>query len=174
MITDKELKSLTKYETAERVLLLQFFEQNEDKLERYSVTDPKQRKAYDAWYTPKKDPSNTSFLEAKVRNFSIDKYDSWFLELKKLQNLVRYTIGNIYYINFFPSEKGTYDAIFFNISKRLENWKSAGAIPTQQIWMNSQTFKSTKQKENKEVILLKFDEAMDTMFRNTHWTLGVC
>jgi hypothetical protein len=164
-------KRLAKYEYAERSLLMQFFEDHKDKLEIYAVTDPKLRKGYDAYFLSKKDPSTYVFVEAKVRSFAIDKYQDWFLEVRKLQTLTRYTSGKLLYVNFFPNEKGFYDAIFFNISKRLEIWKTAGDAPVQKIYMNAQTFKSKEVKTEKDVILLSFDSNMDTMYRNTQWRL---
>jgi len=168
MLTDKEQKSLDKYESAERRLILQFFESNKEHLEKYAVTDPRLRRGYDAYYISKKHPETTSFLEAKVRNFPMAKYDNWILEVKKLQTLVKYCIGNIYYINFFQEENGTYSAIFFNISKRIELWKTEGSIPSKIIWMNNQTFKNNG-KIPKEVILLEFDQTMDTQYLSTDW-----
>lgn len=111
------------------------------------------------------DNDTTILFEIKVRQFDIDKYDSYILQVDKLKNLIKKSEKNnfdrIYYINFFKNETtGLYDFIIFNLSERIKEWK-INKPEVQVRWMNAATFKSTTDKIQKEVIMLKYDSKID-------------
>jgi len=120
------------------------------------------RLCYDAYM---KMNGKTYLIEVKVRQFEIDKYDSYFLEMAKLNNLqISAKAGNlgILYINYFKTEDpNTYDYIIFNMNARFKEWASGSIPPVQTISMNEKTFVSTEDKIPKFVIQLKYESNKD-------------
>lgn len=104
-------------------------------------------------------------FEIKVRQFDINKYDTYILEVDKLLNLIKKAKKNsfkiIYYINFFKNEEtGLYDFLIFNLTERIRRWKTVKPL-VERRWMNAQTYLSTTNKVLKEVIMLKYEPEID-------------
>jgi len=103
--------------------------------------------------------------EIKVRNFKIDKYDDYILEVDKLVRLInvmkKYNFDRIYYINFFETDyEIAKDFIIFNLTERLKEWK-VNKPKIEKRLMNYETYKSTDVKVFKDVIMLKYIDNID-------------
>lgn len=166
------LQKLNKYEKAERELGTLFCYSFADKIKQAAHTPPNSYATYDMWYCTFKEPDVSTIVEIKVRNFDVDKYDSFIIEKNKLKNLLKQVKEGKHsiYLNFFKNENGYYDAIAFDVEKRIPEWKVNG-LPIENKWMNSATFRSTTKKVEKEVIMLRYNEKYDTKITNTQWKL---
>jgi hypothetical protein len=103
--------------------------------------------------------------EVKVRNFKIDAYPDYILQVDKLISLINTAIKKksdlIYYINFFDSDKPEQeDFIVFNLMPRIQEWKTNKPIIVKKM-MNSETCVSTDYKIIKQVILLTYNPKID-------------
>jgi hypothetical protein len=152
-------QELDKYQTMERLLtgcLLSRFKN----IQSYQLVNA--RLCYDAYM---KMNDRTYLIEVKVRQFEIDKYDSYFLEMAKLNNLqTSAKAGNlgILYINYFKTEDPEiYDYIIFNMDARFKEWAKGNTPAIQTISMNERTFVSTDSKIPKFVIQLKYEKNKD-------------
>jgi len=152
---------IEKYVRNERYLGEKLFTQMGPGIEEFSFTQG--RECYDASIYMK---NGTKIIgEIKVRDMVVDKYPDYFLEVQKLQNLIKkcnsVKYHKIYYINFFNNENPYMkDFIVFDLTPRLWEWKT-NPPKVENLWMNAATFKSRTQKMSKAVIRLKFDERYD-------------
>jgi len=104
--------------------------------------------------------------EIKVRDFELDKYPDYILQVDKLINLGKRAkelgFHKIYYINFFKTQTPAIkEFIIFNLSARIKLWKVTPPI-VQEKYMNAATFQSKSYKVPKKVIMLKYEEEMDS------------
>lgn len=153
-------QELDKFQTMERLLtdcLLSRF----TNIQSYQLVNA--RLCYDAYM---KMNDRTYLIEVKVRGFEIDKYDSYFLEVVKLNNLqISAKAGSlgILYINYFKTEDpNIYDYIIFNMDARFKEWALGNTPKIETISMNSKTFVSTEDKIPKFVIQLKYEKNKDS------------
>lgn len=162
MISNSEIlltDCLAEYESQERKLtehLLNTF----NNIESYQLVNCKY--CYDFWMKL----NNKFYLgEVKVRDFKIDKYDTYFFETEKLNNLVmtaKVKKLGIVYINYFKThEPYTWNYIIFNINARIREWGIKGAPEVNCIYMNDKTFVSKNNKIPKFVIKLKYEKDKD-------------
>lgn len=126
---------------------------------------------YDYHYTlSATDPS--IFGEIKVRDFSIDQYNTYIIELQKLNNLSKLSDNgyHVQYTNFFITPQGTYDAIVFDIPKRIKMYREKGIQNfVQRLWCNKATYRSRNNKTEKLVIYLEYNPDIDVKIQNTTW-----
>lgn len=164
-------KKLSQYENHERSLGKQFVYSFPTKIKLAAFTEPNSYCTYDGWYSTWTEPDASVCFEIKVRDFEYSKYPDYILEAGKLKNLLKlHKQGHhVYYMNFFKNNDGFYDLIMFNISARVPKWKEMGRVPTVIKSMNAATFKSKYDKVDKEVIMLEFDETIDTRIVGTQW-----
>ena len=159
-------EKLSKYEKHERSLMEQFFYSFPTKIKTYYFTPPNSYSIYDGSYTTTENVEVC--FEVKVRNFEYTKYDTYILESGKLKNMIK--LGKeIRYINFFKNDKGFYDMIVFDLSKRVKQWTIDGKVPVETKMMNAATFKSRYDKIEKQVVMLKYDPNIDTLIKDTQW-----
>jgi len=162
---------LSKFEKHERKLGTCFLMSFTNEINHAVFTNPNSHSFYDGWYTTFKNPDVSTCFEIKVRNFEYTKYPDYILEAGKLRNLLKlHEEGKtILYMNFFKNDKGFYDCIVFNLSKRVPKWIKDGRIPTINKLMNAETFKSRYNKVEKQVVMLQYDPSIDTLITNTQW-----
>lgn len=153
-------KALAEFENRERALTSKLFD-NLPWIKSYSFTSGSVY--YDGIATSQDD--RKAIFEIKVRNFGIDTYPDYFLELAKFRNLyagAEKTGNKLLYINYFISEEpDKWDYIVFNLSRRIEEWRVNGAPATERIRMNRKTFVSTYDKIYKDVIRLSYEQEKD-------------
>lgn len=152
-------KILADYERNERILLNKLLS-NFDTVEDYYFTNGKV--CYDGEIIMK--DGRKILAEVKVRNFEINTYPDYILQVDKLISLCKKATAkkndSIYYINFFKTtEAYRQDFIVFNLMPRIKEWKINKPIIVKK-WMNAETYKSNYKIE-KEVILLEFDKTKD-------------
>ena len=157
---NQNLEKLEKFEKNERLLATRLFD-HIPTIKSYEFTSGKI--AYD---TSIELQNGMKILgEIKVRNFDVDAYPTYILQVDKLVSLIKRAKTNgydlIYYLNFFNNPNPTLRSfIVFNLSKRIEIWKVEK--PKVEIrYMNAATFASTTYKIPKEVIMLSYDPNMD-------------
>lgn len=106
----------------------------------------------------------STLIETKVRNFSINNYQEFILEIEKLDKISNAAKSNnlkILYINFFKTdEPEKWDYIIFNITGRIRKWDEEKP-EVKCIYANDKTFVSTMNKRDKWVIMLKYDITID-------------
>ena len=163
-------KKLSKYEKHERKLGTLFLHSFPNEIKQAKFTEPNSYSTYDGWYATRLQPDASVCFEIKVRDFEYTKYPDYILESGKLKNLLKlHTQGHrVLYMNFFKNDKGYYDLIIFDLSKRVPDWKEFGC-PTVIKKMNAATFKSKYDKVDKEVIMLKYDDRYDVKITDTQW-----
>ena len=153
-------KALAEYELRERALTRELFD-NLPWIKSYSFTSGPV--FYDGIAISQDD--RKAIFEIKVRDFPIDKYPDYFLEVAKFRNLyagAERTGHKLLYINYFSTEEPErWDYIVFNLSRRIEEWKVNGAPATERIRMNRKTFVSTYDKIYKDIIRLEYEEDKD-------------
>lgn len=153
-------KALAEYELRERALTSQLFD-NLPWIKSYSFTSGPV--FYDGIAISQDD--RKAIFEIKVRDFPIDKYPDYFLEVAKFRNLysgAERTGHKLLYINYFiTDEPDKWEYIVFNLSRRIDEWKVNGAPATERIRMNRRTFVSTNDKIYKDVIRLSYEPEKD-------------
>lgn len=164
-------QKLAEYENKERSLATQFIYSFSDKIKQAKFTPPNSYSTWDMWYSTWNEPDASIIGEVKVRSFEYTKYPDYILQVDKLKNLIKQMkLGHkIQYLNFFLNQDGYYDLIVFNLTKRVEQWKKDGHIPTQIKRMAAATFKSKYERVDKEVVMLQFDPSIDTLITKTQW-----
>lgn len=164
---------LKKFTDNEKKMMMQFFDTFGGNIENYEFTYG--NCSWDGQFQDNIYKIPTVF-ETKVRNFNLHKYDTYIIEAQKLNNLAKHHNQGkkVKYFNFFKSKNGTYDLIIFNLSERIERWRENNT-PIEEIiekkWMNSATYRS-KEKVEKEVIMLEFDSSIDMKIEGTNWSLN--
>ena len=108
---------------------------------------------------------NTTILgEIKVRQFDVNNYSTYILQVDKLISLCnrakKSNFDRIYYINFFESGERNPDFIIFNLTPRIKEWQTNKPI-IETKWMNAETYKSTVNKIPKQVIMLYYQPEFD-------------
>jgi len=103
--------------------------------------------------------------EIKIRNFGINKYNTYILEVEKLLGLCKKAhkdkFDRIYYVNFFESEHpNNKDFIIFNLLPRIKEWK-INSPKIEQKYMNAKTYISDDYKIIKNVIMLEYRSDID-------------
>jgi len=168
------MKKLAYYEKRERALGQQFFDTFSEKFFAYNFTNKNSFKGYDGTFLVNEiDPS--TFFEIKVRDFPLNTYPDYILEAKKANTLSKITNKGfpVKYMNFFKNENGTYDLIVFDLTYRIQLWREQGIERViQKKWMNAETFRSRNAKCEKEVIMIAFDQEIDTKFQGFGWYLN--
>jgi len=158
--TNSFAQNLAEYELRERELTVQLFD-SLSWIKSYSFTSGPV--FYDGIAISQDD--RKAIFEIKVRNFPIDKYPDYFLEVSKFKNLyagAERTGHKLLYINYFiTDDPGRWDYVVFNLSRRIEEWKITGAPATERIRMNRKTFVSTYDKIYKDVIRLSYEQEKD-------------
>lgn len=169
-MSKKHRESLLKYEKHERSLGLQFIYSFSDKIDNYEFTPPHSKSFYDGWYSTITSPDSSVCFEIKVRNFPLFKYPDYILQVDKLKNLLKLVKKGhqVKYMNFFKNDAGFYDCVVFDINKRVPGWKKNG-IKSEKMLMNEATYKNDNKKVFKDVVMLKFNEEIDTMITRTQW-----
>lgn len=151
--------SLKEYEFKERQLTDKLLK-NFNNIEQYKLINA--RLCYDFWMQIK---GQIYLGEVKVRNFTIDKYDNYFIETEKLNNLLMSAkIKNlgIVYVNYFKTDSPeNWNWILFNLRERANKWNKDNIPSVEFIEMNDRTFVSTENKRHKLIIRLKFDPQID-------------
>ena len=105
-------------------------------------------------------------VEIKVRRFRRERYNTYILQVDKLQNLIKRAekmkLEEIRYINFFESDNpAKVEFIIFNLSERIKQWQKKPP-KVEQMKMNVETWKSEDVKALKDIILLEFDDKIDS------------
>ena len=162
-------QKMAHYEQNENTLMKQFIDSFKEITEHSFTTG---RVAYDGWYKTSINDIPTVF-EIKVRNTKIDQYPDYILQADKANSLAKFVNKgyNVKYINFFTNDTGTYDCIVFDINYRTELWRKQGMENViEQKYMNAATYISN-QKIAKNVIMLKYDDKIDSKITNTKWQL---
>jgi len=106
------------------------------------------------------------FFKTSIRKESIDTYSEHIIEENILNALNRrWQDGNeVCYMNFFPAGKlRTYDAIIYNIGKRLEVWQE---IPFKISQFAERTYGGNGTIISKRIVYLEYDEVIDHKFFN--------
>ncbi len=140
------------YMERERSLMLQFFQTFSKHIHKYEFTSG--NVFYDYTYTVKPNCAST-FGEIKIRDFPIDKYDTYIIEAQKMNNLAKFVNKNydVQYTNFFLNKNGTYDCIVFNIPYRVALYRKQGQENViKKLWCNEKTYQSRVKKIEKDVV----------------------
>lgn len=122
------------------------------------------RICYDSVVTTTEDKK--IIVEIKVRKFKREKYNTYILQVDKLQNLIKraqkLNLDQIRYVNFFEcDDPSQVEFIIFDLTPRIKAWqKHPPKVET--IPMNSETWKSTEYKVYKQVIMLTYDPKIDS------------
>ena len=101
-----------------------------------------------------------------MRRFRRERYNTYILQVDKLQNLIKRAekmkLEEIRYINFFESdETNKVEFIIFNLSERIKQWQKKPP-KVEKMKMNIETWKSEDVKALKDIILLEFDDKIDS------------
>ena len=152
---------LAQYERNERYLGEELFKRLKT-VKEYQFTSG--RICYDSLVT---NTENKHILvEIKVRRFRRERYNTYILQVDKLQNLIKRAekmkLEEIRYINFFESdETNKVEFIIFNLSERIKQWQKKPP-KVEKMKMNIETWKSEDVKALKDIILLEFDDKIDS------------
>lgn len=152
--------NLVKFERNERYLGEQLFKRLPT-IKEYEFTTG--RVCYDSLVTTK--DNKKIIVEIKVRRFKREKYNTYILQVDKLQNLIKrankLNLDQIRYINFFETDNpAVVEFIIFDLTPRIKEW-TKHPPKVEVIPMNVETWKSTENKIYKQVILLEFDPKID-------------
>ncbi len=141
-----------------------FFDNHQYKL--YQFTPPKSRSGYDGTF--KINERDTSvFFETKVREFPLETYDTYIIEVRKANCLAKWMNKgfDVKYFNFFKNNGG-YDLIMFDLNQRIRVWRAMGQENVVEYkWMNQYTYKKSG-KIQKAVIMIRYDDMIDMKFKN--------
>jgi len=159
-LTNSRGASLAGFEKRERLLAAKLLSENKC-ISEYSFTSG--RIFYDGIAVST--DGRKALFEIKVRDFDVNTYNTYFLEVAKFKNLFEAgerTGHTILYINFFKTDDPErWEYISFNLSKRIEHWRKNGSPATERIRMNKETFISRQEKIYKDVIRLSYEPEMD-------------
>lgn len=153
--------SLQEFENKERYFGTQLFKRI-NTIKNYEFTTG--RVCYDFCITT---TQNKHIIgDVKCRRFKRDKYNTYILEVKKLQGLIKKAEklkqDTILYVNFFETDEANkVEFIIFNLSERIKQWKKKPP-KVEQMKMNVETWKSEDVKALKDIILLEFDDKIDS------------
>ena len=153
--------NLAQYERNERYLGEQLFKRLPT-IKEYEFTSG--RICYDSLVTTTE--NKHILVEIKVRRFRRERYNTYILQVDKLQNLIKRAekmkLEEIRYINFFESDNpAKVEFIIFNLSERIKQWQKKPP-KVEKMKMNIETWKSEDVKALKDIILLEFDDKIDS------------
>jgi len=154
-------KTLAEYEITERKLATKLFEKFPT-IQSYSFSQG--RVAFDTIFITGEGIKVIG--EIKVRNFSVNKYSDYILQVDKVQGIYKRALLNnckrIYYINFFknPERPDVIEFIVFNLTPRIAVWKINRPVVEKRM-MNAQTCDPTSGKMIKDVIMIKYNHETD-------------
>lgn len=153
--------NLVKFERNERYLGEQLFKRLPT-IKEYEFTSG--RICFDSLVTTTE--NKHILVEIKVRRFRRERYNTYILEVTKLQGLIKKAEklkqDTILYVNFFEcDETNKVEFIIFNLSERIKQWQKKPP-KVEKMKMNIETWKSEDVKALKDIILLEFDDKIDS------------
>jgi len=157
----RQMSTLQEFESKERQLCSQLFKRI-NTIKEYEFTSG--RICFD--FTLKTTQNKRIIGDVKCRRFKRDKYNTYILEVTKLQGLIKKAEklkqDTILYVNFFETDEANkVEFIIFNLSERIKLWKKKPP-KVEQMKMNVETWKSEDVKALKDIILLEFDDKIDS------------
>lgn len=171
MTTTHTHSTFEEFEVLEKRLLIGLFNHPEIEADDYALEAVGNMCTTDGEYTITTSYATTERrFEAKVRDISVNTYPDHFIELKKVKELLEFRKEGyqIDYILFFKEHYG-YSCIIYDISSRLEEFKSQGLtqVPCYDKMLPSHTAAGgCRNYKLKKVMKLKFRDEFDTFIQD--------